>query len=110
MGSCRWRRKARECDMGERANGGLLSARIVFGTMVVLLVVGVLFTPSGTDREGDPRLSSRSTASQGAQGLADGLQRLGWRVDRREAAFAGVLGIAPEPHVVHAVLDPPTDL
>ncbi|WP_025411471.1 DUF4350 domain-containing protein [Gemmatirosa kalamazoonensis] len=95
--------------MADRVLGGVLTPRVVGGVFVLLLVAALLVSPE-EGRTGDARLSSRSAAPQGARALAETLQRVGWRVERRDAAYAGQLAEPPQPRVVHAVLDPRTPL
>ena len=84
----------------------LLSPWVVFPLLVVVLAISVLLAPT-TGRQGDERLTTLSTTAQGAQGLAELLQRLGWEVVRDSAAPAA----APlDPDAVYAVLDPPEQL
>jgi hypothetical protein len=73
-----------------------------------VVILTVLLTPADAERGGDPRLTTHSSAPQGARGLFETLRRLGWRAERREVPFAGPLDAG----VTYAVLDPPrpTDL
>ena len=65
-----------------------LSPRYVLPVLGVLLVLAILFTPqSSVGRAGDRRLTTRSAESQGARGLYETLQRLGWRVERRDTPY-----------------------
>lgn len=73
-----------------------------------LLGIAVLLTPepSPTGRNGDARLSTTLATPQGAKGLADLAERLGWRVERLDEPFPSTL----DSSVIHAVLDTPRPL
>lgn len=94
--------------MAERPPKDWLRPGIILPVFAALLVATVVLTPftSLTGREGDPRLTIRSTSSQGARGLSDVARRLGWAVAARETSFASPLDTT----AVYAVLGPPIDL
>ena len=84
----------------------LLSPWVVFPLLGLVLVASVLLAPT-TGRQGDSRLTTLSTTSQGAQGFAELLGRLGWAIERDSAPP----GLAPlDPRAIYAVLDPPEEL
>ena len=88
------------------ARPSLLSPWVVFPLLGLVLLASVLLAPT-TGRDGDARLTTLSTSPQGAQGFAELLERLGWRVERDSLAPPD----APlEPTAIYAVLDPPEAL
>ena len=83
---------------------GLLRPAIVLPALGIVVLLTILLTPQASvGRSGDQRLTTRSTEPQGARGLYEALQRLGWRAERRDEAFDEPLDSA----AVYAVLDPP---
>src|SRR5215208_3743391 len=95
---------------GSSAGGGagrplILSPRVVFPLLAVVLVLTVLFTPESAG-SGDTRLTTSSAAPYGARGLYELLGRMGWRTQRRTEGFRGDL----DSSAVYVVLDPPNDL
>lgn len=84
-----------------------LRPAVALPLILVFIVLVALLTPEAvTGRNGDPRLTTYSTASLGAQGLYDLAGRLGWRVARRRTP-------APAPDdtlSIQAVLNPPQPL
>ena len=76
------------------------STGIVAG-LAVLLVIALLLTPATQDVRGT--LTSYSAAPGGARALHDLMQRLGWRVERRDVPLAHTLDTT----AVYAVLAPP---
>jgi len=90
---------------GSAAGRRLLSPRVVFPLLAVVLVLTVLFTPE-TTATGDIRLTTESATPYGARGLYELLGRLGWRTARRAEGFRAGLDTA----AVYVVLDPPNDL
>ena len=92
--------------MAERLRRALSSPRVVFAVLGALLVLTVLLTPDADGRPGDPRLTTRSAAPQGARGFFEIARRLGWRAERRD----GPLGAPLDSTAVYASLDPPSDV
>ncbi|MFL5574924.1 MAG: hypothetical protein ACJ79S_03000 [Gemmatimonadaceae bacterium] len=91
-----------------------LAPRVVLPAIAGLLLLVVLLTPVDGERSGDPRLTTRSAAPQGARGLFELAARLGWRPKRRDVPFLArdprVGGVPLDSSAVYAVLAPPTDL
>ena len=82
----------------------LLRPAIVLPVLGAVVLLTILLTPQASvGRGGDQRLTTRSAEPQGARGLYETLQRLGWRGERRDDAFDEPLDSA----AVYAVLDPP---
>lgn len=82
-----------------------LSPRIVFSFLALVVVAGILLSPSD---EVAPvyLLTTHSASAFGARGLLEVLQRLGWRATQRDVPFRSRLDTS----TVYAVLDPPADL
>ncbi len=84
-----------------------VSPKIVLPVLGALLVVTLLLTPTpNVGREGDARLTTHSTASQGARAFHDVAQRLGWRVQRRTLPLRAPLDTG----ATYAILAPPLQL
>ncbi len=82
-----------------------LSPRIVFPSLALVVVLGILASPS--DEVTPARLlTTHSAGAFGARGLFEVLQRLGWTTARRDVPFRPGLDAG----TVYAVLDPPMDL
>jgi len=82
----------------------LLRPRVALPILAAIIIVVALLTPEQTaGRSGDARLSSRSTAPQGAAALYELAGRLGWRTSAR-LTDSIPLG---DTTAVHLVLDPP---
>lgn len=86
----------------------LLRPQVALPIVAAVIVLVALFTPEqqGGGRAGDSRLTTFSSSSQGARGLFELAQRLGWRAERR-LTDSIPLG---DTNVVHLVLDPPLPL
>lgn len=69
----------------------LLTPKIVFGTLVALIVLASIFAPPGEPDEAAGTLSSLSYEPGGMRGWYEGAARLGWTVRRREERFRGTL-------------------
>lgn len=83
----------------------LLTPRFVLGLLAALCLAVLLLAPRA-DRDGRaPALSSYGTSPNGARGLHDVLDRLGFRVERRLTPMREVL----DPAAVYLVLDPPDE-
>lgn len=81
----------------------LLQPRIALPIVAAAVIVVALITPEATGgRSGDPRLSSRSTMSQGASVLYELAARLGWRTEQRMTDSVALGDSA----AVYLVLDP----
>lgn len=81
----------------------LLRPRVVFPTLVVLVVVSVLLTPrTPPGNVGTVNLTTHSYDDGGASGLAETVERLGWRVVR----LAGPLSDTMSSNAIYAVLVP----
>jgi hypothetical protein len=77
--------------------------RVVLPIIASLVLLSALLTPDRiAGRTGNTRLSTYSTEPQGAQLLYEMAHRLGWRVEQRRTAELP----APDPAVIHALLDP----
>jgi len=92
-----------ESAEGVRARRPLTSPVYVVGAILALVVLTVLVTPNNAERTGDSRLTTHSTASQGARGLLEVARRLGWVVEQRVTPLADTLPA----DVVYATLAPP---
>ena len=80
----------------------LLAPRVVFSTLLVILVLAILFTPNGVGDDTRGSLSSLAYDRGGTRGWYEGAHRLGWRVLRRTERFRGTLDTA----AVYVVLSP----
>jgi hypothetical protein len=80
-----------------------LRPRYVFTVLGILLVVAFFTVPEGSD--GRAMLTTYRSDPQGARGIHDVLQRLGWRVERRTIGFRAPL----DSDAVYALFDPPMD-
>ena len=99
-----------------RARRPLTSPVYVVAATLVVVALTILLTPNNAERTGDPRLTTHSTASQGARGLLELARRLGWTVEQRITPFADTLPadavyltlappITPTRREAHALLD-----
>ena len=88
--------------MADRLLDRLLTPKVVFGTLAVVIVVASLFTPEGQPDDAAGTLSSLSYEPGGMRGWYEGASRLGWKVKRREQRFHGAL----DPRAVYVVLAP----
>ena len=93
--------------MADRLLDRLLTPKIVFGTLAVVIVIASLFTPAGQPDDAAGTLSSLSYEPGGARGWYEGAKRLGWKVKRREERFHGTLDSAAV-YIVLAPEVPPT--
>jgi hypothetical protein len=82
----------------------LLTPRRVFGSIALLLVIALLLIPT-TDAEQTADLSSFGAMPNGARGIHDVLQRLGYRVERRLRPMRTELDTA----ALYVMLLPPLD-
>ena len=100
----------------QRARRPLTSPGYVVAATLVVVALTILLTPNNAERTGDPRLTTHSTASQGARGLLELARRLGWTVEQRVTPFADTLPadavyltlappITPTRREAHALLD-----
>ncbi|MBX6331800.1 MAG: hypothetical protein IRY91_08130, partial [Gemmatimonadaceae bacterium] len=89
--------------MAERALDRWLRPRYVFALLAVIVVAAVLFIPQETGTN-TGQLTTYDSNPEGALGIYDVVHRLGWRVERRRAAFEGSVDTA----AVYLILDPPT--
>ena len=83
----------------------LLTPKVVFGALAVVIVIGSLVAPEGQPDDAVGTLSSLSYEPSGMRGWYEGAQRLGWKVKRREDRFRGNL----DPRAVYVVLSPVID-
>ena len=88
--------------MADRLLDRLLTPRIVFGTLAVVIVVASLFAPAGEPDDAAGTLSTLSYEPGGLRGWYEGASRLGWKVKRREERFHGALA----EDAVYIVLSP----
>jgi hypothetical protein len=88
--------------MADRLLDRLLTPKVVFGTLAVVVVIASLFTPAGQPDDAAGTLSSLSYEPGGMRGWYEGAKRLGWKVRRREERFHGTLDSA----AVYIVLAP----
>ena len=88
--------------MADRLLDRLLTPKIVFGTLGVVIIVASLFSPAGQPDDAAGTLSSLSYEPGGARGWYEGASRLGWKVKRREERLHGALDTG----AVYVVLDP----
>jgi hypothetical protein len=100
---------------GAAAGGaGWLSPKVVFPVLAALVLIVALLSPAGGERSGDPRLTTRSPAAQGARGLYELAARLGWRPERRDVSLLArdprTGGVPLDSAAVYALLDPPNDV
>jgi len=93
--------------MADRLLDRLLTPRIVFGTLAVVIVLASLFAPAGEPDDAAGTLSSLSYEPGGMRGWYEGASRLGWKVKRREERFHGTLA-EDAVYVVLAPEVPPT--
>ena len=80
----------------------LLAPRIVFSTLVIILILAVLFTPNAVGDDSRGSLSSFAYDRGGSRGWYEGARRLGWRVSRRTERFRDHLDAA----AVYVILSP----
>ena len=101
--------------MAERTANRWLRPRIVLPTLLALIVVTAILSPVGEDVTGRT-LSTRSRAINGAHGLREILDRLGWKTAERIVPFSAqldsnstyvILGtpIDPSGTEIHALLE-----
>lgn len=84
-----------------------VSPKVVLPVLGVLLLIALLLTPTPNfGREGDPRLTTHSTSSQGARAFYEVTQRLGWQAEQRTLPFRAPLDTG----FIYAVLAPPLSL
>ncbi|HEX2780807.1 MAG TPA: hypothetical protein VHM30_15000, partial [Gemmatimonadaceae bacterium] len=88
--------------MAERLLDRLLRPKIVFGTLIVVVIVANLFLPDADTDDASGTLSSLSYERSGIRGWYEGSSRLGWTVKRREERFHGTLADS----AVYVVVDP----
>ena len=69
----------------------LLTPKVVFGTLVAMIIVASIFAPQGEPDDAAGTLSSLSYEPGGMRGWYEGAARLGWKVRRREERFRGSL-------------------
>ena len=93
--------------MADRLLDRLLTPRIVFGTLAVVIVLASLFAPEGEPDDAAGTLSTLSYEPGGMRGWYEGASRLGWKVKRREERFHGSLA-GNAVYVVLAPEIPPT--
>ena len=91
--------------MADRLLDRLLTPKIVFGTLAVIVVLAALLVPNDEPDEASGTLSSLSYERSGIRGWYEGAQRLGWRVKRRETRLHGGLSDS----AVYVVLAPEID-
>jgi hypothetical protein len=93
--------------MADRLLDRLLTPRIVFGTLAVVIVLASLFAPAGEPDDAAGTLSTLSYEPGGLRGWYEGASRLGWKVKRREERFHGALA-KDAVYIVLAPEVPPT--
>ncbi|MGH7471568.1 MAG: DUF4350 domain-containing protein [Longimicrobiales bacterium] len=84
----------------------LFTPRRAFGLLAILIFGAVLFAPRHDVSDENATLSSYLAHPNGARGLHDVLDRLGFTVQRRLRPMREPLAA----HAVYVVLDPPVDL
>ena len=85
----------------------LFRPQVALPVIAAAVIAVALMTPEGTDgRSGDPRLTSRSTGSQGAAAFYELAGRLGWQTSQRLTDSIPLGDTA----AVHVILDPPLPL
>lgn len=88
--------------MADRLLDRLLTPKVVFGTLAVVIILASLFTPPGEPDDAAGTLSSLSYEPGGMRGWYEGAGRLGWKVKRREERLHGTL----DHDAVYVVLAP----
>ncbi len=82
-----------------------LKPRFVLSALLLALVITVILSPVVEVSSG-PYLSTRSRAIDGARGLREVLDRLGWRTSERIVPFAGNLDTTSTYFILHTPIDP----
>ncbi len=88
--------------MADRVLDRLLTPKVVFGTLVAMIIIASFFAPQGEPDDAGGTLSSLSYEPGGLRGWYEGASRLGWKVRRREERFRGALA----ENAVYVVLAP----
>jgi hypothetical protein len=82
-----------------------LKPRFVLSALLIALVITVILSPVVEVSSG-PYLSTRSRAIDGARGVREVLERLGWRTSERIVPFAGRLDSTSTYFILHTPIDP----
>ncbi|NUQ21672.1 MAG: hypothetical protein HOQ09_12045 [Gemmatimonadaceae bacterium] len=77
--------------MADRLLDRLLTPKIVFATLAVIVILASILVPNDEPDEASGTLSSLSYERSGVRGWYEGAQRLGWTVKRRETRLSGAL-------------------